>query len=607
MNTERESTLTSKFKNSKVFKELEEKCSKSPEYAEIIALVQASGDYAVNKSKTIVKNMPEFTLHDIEHFFNMLYIIGKLIPKESLKKLSIPDLMMIIICAFLHDIGMCPEENLIKAWKNQLEEQNQRQYQEEVDKFQRFRQTYPQEIEDINNLNKMGKHSRAQLLEDRIVTDYIRINHASRAREMIASDWGGKIKYLDTDLTSDVAEVCFSHNENYTALLNMESIKLCGEDVYLCLPFVSVVLRLADIIDFDRKRTPPILFSHLAIENPISLIEWNKHLAVNSWSITSKNLIFSAECSHSAIEASILKFCDLIDDELRNCTFILANLHNDFVDDVSFYKIPLPANVDRRKITAQKDIATGKPIYHYHDTKFTLSKRRVVDLLMGTKLYGKPEVALRELIQNSIDACLLRQKMSELWGENYIPRIIVSLYTENNIDYLRVSDNGIGMNQHIVDNYYTNIGCSYYTSKEFYDLMAEVKHTFKPISKFGIGILACCMVCDNMQVNTRKVIGQYQYDDPLKITIEGYDSLFIITESARKEPGTDTTLKLRRTHPWEKMTKLEFVKCVKNLVPLPPFDIVIKTDDIQEIFTPEAFKDLHLELDDDYSQDVSYL
>ena len=83
--------------------------------------------------------------------------------------------------------------------------------------------------------------------------------------------------------------------------------------------------------------------------------------------------------------------------------------------------------------------------------------------------------------------------------------------------------------------------------------------------------------------------------------------MFIITESARKEPGTDTTLKLRRTHPWEKMTKLEFVKCVKNLVPLPPFDIVIKTDDIQEIFTPEAFKDLHLELDDDYSQDVSYL
>ena len=82
---------------------------------------------------------------------------------------------------------------------------------------------------------------------------------------------------------------------------------------------------------------------------------------------------------------------------------------------------------------------------------------------MGTKLYGKPEVALRELIQNSIDACLLRQRMSEYWGVEYTPQITVSLYTENGIDYLQVKDNGIGMNQHIIDKYYTNIGCSYYT------------------------------------------------------------------------------------------------------------------------------------------------
>ena len=77
---------------------------------------------------------------------------------------------------------------------------------------------------------------------------------------------------------------------------------------------------------------------------------------------------------------------------------------------------------------------------------------------MGTKLYGKPGVALRELLQNSIDACLLRQKLSELWGIEYTPKVKVSLYTKNNVDYLRVSDNGVGMNQHIIDNYYTNVG-----------------------------------------------------------------------------------------------------------------------------------------------------
>lgn len=50
-------------------------------------------------------------------------------------------------------------------------------------------------------------------------------------------------------------------------------------------------------------------------------------------------------------------------------------------------------------------------------------------------------------------------------GIEYTPKVKVSLYTKNNVDYLQVSDNGVGMNQHIIDNYYTNIGCSYYSSR----------------------------------------------------------------------------------------------------------------------------------------------
>ena len=164
---------------------------------------------------------------------------------------------------------------------------------------------------------------------------------------------------------------------------------------------------------------------------------------------------------------------------------------------------------------------------------------------MGTKLYGKPEVALRELLQNSIDACLLRQKLSELWGIEYTPKVNVSLYTKNNVDYLRVSDNGVGMNQHIIDNYYTNVGCSYYSSREFSELMVSFKSSFTPISRFGIGILSCFMVCDSMEVTTRRIKERFECDEALHISIEGYESLFVISDSDKKEPGTDTILTLR--------------------------------------------------------------
>jgi hypothetical protein len=530
----------------------------------------------------------------------MLYLTGKLIPEDSLRKISVPDIMMIILAIFLHDIGMSPEGELIRAWKNQLTTEEARKYTKEIDAFQRFRNSFVRELQEIEYFQKSQQYSKAQLIEDQILTNYIRTTHANRARKLIAKDWAGKIKYHDTDLTATLAEICFSHNESHTSLLEMETVRLCSEDTFLCLPFVSVILRLTDIIDFDTKRTPAILFSHLTIKNAVSLSEWIKHLSVTAWSFQRETITFSAQCSHPAIEASIKNYCDQIDDELKNCTFILANLVSE-ICDVECYKIKLPAYVNRKKIGAAIDIATGAPIYTYKDTKFTLNKQQVVDLLMGTKLYGKTDVALRELIQNSIDACLLRSSLSEVWKDNYVPYICVSLETNNNTDYLIVEDNGIGMNQHIIDSYYTNIGKSFYTSTEFHDLMTEASKTFKPISRFGIGILACFMVCDNMEVETKKVLGPYQTDEAIKISIEGYDSLFVIKAGVRREPGTMTVLKLRDVHPWQRMTNNEFVTCVKKLVPLPPFDINIKCADFQEVCSPRFFEELDLSLEEDNS------
>ncbi len=595
-----ESVLQQKLDRNALYMELEKRCKMDPSLHPIIALIQSVGQYSTAISKSIIINMPEYTLHDENHIFNMLYLTTKLISKEALSKISTPDILMIILAIFLHDVGMSPESELIRAWKGQLSEEESCAYMQDIAVFQRYRSGFVRELQEIELFHKTNQHPKAQLIEDQIVTNYIRDTHADRARKRIAKDWTGKILYKDSDLTAILAEICFSHNENHMTLLDMESIKLCGEDTFLCPPFIAVVLRLTDIIDFDTKRTPAILFSHLTIKNAVSLTEWVKHLSVTAWSFQRDTITFSAQCSHPAIEASIRKFCDQIDEELKNCTFILANLTSE-ICDVECYKIKLPAYVNRKKIGAKVDIATGTPIYSYRDTKFTLNKRQVVDLLMGTKLYGKPEVALRELLQNSIDACLLRKSLSEIWKDNYYPHICVSLETIDNTNYLIVDDNGIGMNQHIIDGYYTNIGQSYYTSTEFHSLMSETQKTFKPISRFGIGILSCFMVCDNMEVETKKVLGPYQTDETIKISIEGYDSLFVITAGMRRDPGTKTILKLREVHPWERMTKDEFVTCIKRLVPLPPFDIEIRCADIQEVCTPNSFEELDLALKNSYS------
>ena len=399
--------------------------------------------------------------------------------------------------------------------------------------------------------------------------------------------------YKSTDLTSEFAQLCFSHNSDASTLLEMETSVICDDHTVACLPFVGVVLRLSDLLDFDSKRTPSVLFSHLSVRNPVSLAEWRKHRAINSWSINSTQIVFSAKCTHPAIEASIRHFMDLIDNELKNCTHVLNHISDSYIqENIDYYRIPLPPSVDRSRIGARQDISTGKPVYIYRDTRFSLNKNQVIDLLMGTRLYGKPDVALRELLQNSIDACLVRSRLEGTWKNPYNPKITVKYFTEEGLDFLEVEDNGIGMDQHIIDNYYAKIGSSYYRSREFYDLLSLIGADFKPISRFGIGILSCFMVSDSIETQTRRLNAEQELDEPVNLTIEGYDSIFYIREGSRKKAGTLTRLQLRNGNPWERMSNEDFVESVKTSVPNPPFEIEIITDKITVTHDNNYFKRL---------------
>jgi hypothetical protein len=555
--------------------------------------------------------MPEFTLHDEEHIFHVLLIMEKLVPEETLNFLSTAELMLLILTAFFHDVGMAPEERQIRAWKKDWDNSGDEYETAEYQNFERFCKTFPDKLQEMERFRANQKHAQANLVQEYLISEYIRETHADRARFLISRDWQGKIFYKTTDLTSEFAQLCFSHSGDASALLDMETSIVCDDDSYVCLPFIGVILRLGDLLDFDSKRTPSVLFSHLSVRNPISLAEWKKHRSINAWSISPSRIVFSARCTHPAIEASIRFFFDMIDNELKNCTHILNHISDTFIqENIHYYKIPLPPSVDRSKVGARLDISTGRPIYIYRDTRFSLDKKQVIDLLMGTKLYGKPDVALRELIQNSVDACLVRAKLEEVWKNAYEPRVVVRYYSREGLDFLEVEDNGIGMNQHIIDNYYAKIGSCYYQSREFYDLLAEIGADFNPISRFGIGILSCFMVSDSIDIETRRVNQDGELDKPVNVTVEGYDSIFYIREGKRKKAGTLSRLQLRNENPWKPMSSQQFITAVKSSVPNPPFAIEIATDkktvkydnSYFKNIAPSSLRERHWESDDNVKQ-----
>lgn len=83
--------------------------------------------------------------------------------------------------------------------------------------------------------------------------------------------------------------------------------------------------------------------------------------------------------------------------------------------------------------------------------------------------------------------------------------------------------------------------------------------------------------------------------------LEGYESLFVISDSNKKEPGTDTILTLRPVHPWDRMNEEEFMQCIKGIVPNPAVQIEIETNKGSELYSSDYFDDLDLKPLLDYS------
>lgn len=120
---------------------------------------------------------------------------------------------------------------------------------------------------------------------------------------------------------------------------------------------------------------------------------------------------------------------------------------------------------------------------------------------MGEHIYGNKKYGLREIIQNSIDACKTMQETAETHSDfrlqKYEPFIRIVIDKDRN--QVTILDNGSGMSVDILKKYFLNVGVSYYKSDD-YVLQGR---KYSPIGYYGIGFLACFMLSDTVEVITR--------------------------------------------------------------------------------------------------------
>lgn len=512
----------------------------------------------------------EYTMHDISHVNGVLELLDKIIPQETASVMTNADWLMVVLAIYFHDMGMFIS----------TKEYEGRTSNEDFMEFKREKET----AEDVRKyLNSLAVEKRDKFLYQ----EFVRKNHGRRIYEWIINCETKEeepcklihevLRPLNTHFRRSLAEICLSHQQDElpASLQIVDASYGPASQDKVNLLYIAVLLRIADLLHVTCDRTPTVEYRLISPQNTISKREWLKQQAVLSVDIkferNDKGEIldnqkphvfeFQAEFKDPECYFSFVEFVQYSIAELKRChswceMSLKQNKNNYYFpwDDIDIGRV--------------RTTGFSKDKLH-----FDIDHNNILSLLTGHTLYNDSTVVLRELIQNAMDAEKV-QTASEKEGSLYKGHTEITWDSASRI--LSISDNGTGMSESDVKNYLLRVGASKYQSEAF----KKAYPTFHSISRFGIGLLTCFMISDDVDIYTlsvndthclhlmiRKLNGEYlMRNDEDPSVIYG------------KRHGTKISLKVR---PDVNLTDLETQ--IKQWIILPYGEIILKIDNGEPI------------------------
>lgn len=468
---------------------------------------------------------PEYTLHGIPHVQMVLKLADQLIPDQTLAKLRPEDICYLICAACIHDIGMFISVDglsvlLTGKWKNNRSEdldsctwvQAWNNYQSEVERFSDEKMLHCfGELIDISNICMEPKQMlRKDYL---IIGEFLRRYHPRLAHEIARRGFPGRKtiqlfpKSFDDDDQDIIGLLARSHG---LALRDTEKyiIGYMGDDKtpYGCpIFYLMAVLRIADLLDAGKHRAPQVLQDRQAIFIPSSLQEWcwNQKVNASKFSIDSSRDYLSIEGKpKSSSEFILLKnWLENVQQELDMSWSVICEK----------YSASLQLSIHRIKSTILD------PSSKKHRNKFLPKEAKLranpelLKQLVAPLYNGDLSCGVRELLQNSVDACVERKHLEKNKRCTYKGDVTVSLDTVTKT--LTVQDNGIGMDEDVLLNYYLSVGSSYrYSDSWAKDFAPDKKPKIARSGKFGVGVLAAFLLGDKVNVSTRHISDSNGYE-----------------------------------------------------------------------------------------------
>ncbi|HST57323.1 MAG TPA: ATP-binding protein, partial [Longimicrobium sp.] len=560
------------------------------------------------------REMETFTMHDRMHGNKVAHLMWHIIPTERRERLTPPEIGLLIGAAFLHDVGMAlsPAERDAR-----LDPESDLWERLEVDES--LKQAIGElraSVRDENLGETQRRRAERQLAqaEELLLSQDTRERHATEQRYEEVLDGLVQMSQIDPERIPDpraalsfdgdsfrkkLVEVCVSHGQDAESLVESDRanaalprfpkdypVGCCNADVHLA----AAALRLADILDFDRERTPSVLF-HYLLPGPLtsagdnrSILEWGKHLTIANWHIEDDAIVFRGRSTSHIVHHAVVQFTGEVEKEIEATRATFG----------AFQKGDWPFILPR---SVQVDITPDG--YRYVPYRFELDDERVYTLLMGGAIYNQPLVAVRELIQNAVDACKLRDALLRMNEPELEPKKdgrITITYREADAGcaspVLVIEDTGIGMDEWVLERFFLKVGRSYYRSSEFSRTRVDLRRhglDFAPVSEFGIGFLSSFLIADQVRVETAMAESIRRDTRKRTLIIDGPTRLIRLDEQDTSGParqrGTRVSLLLTRGSPYEKNRPPswdEIERYIKDVCQDLPYSLMLVHSEVEE-------------------------
>jgi hypothetical protein len=270
---------------------------------------------------------------------------------------------------------------------------------------------------------------------------------------------------------------------------------------------LAAVLWLAGILAVDPRRLPPVVADLVSTRMELPLTDVQDAAGRRAeWVPAAAGVLdLSLVCDHPALH-------DAFEDITRRANRAAETIRTGLELPPSLTDLlPRGFTADGLRPATRQD---DEPAYNVPLSRFQIAEEKVRELLMGRQLYGEPELAVRELYQNALDACrwrAARQEYLDQTGQSPPPwagRIAFTRGTEDGRPYLDCEDNGVGMDLNTLKHVFANAGERFVYGQEFRAEQAAWATLDPPLrmvsnSQFGVGVFSYFMLADEITLLTR--------------------------------------------------------------------------------------------------------